>query len=276
MHPRSLLGTLCRIAGALGIAATGACSDLSQPVRPTFETREVLRQQSRRDGPISGPTSMPIYIGWYSCAQTFSGQFYNCVYSGTQVIGDDYWDMAGRFNTTRNCEWAGDVYCDQTLRAGPFGGTVGTDVSNETMFDSPDAATTIPDCAQPKNAFERAYCTGVVPGATARARITAALDDMDSIGGVCSSLAQLGRTLIANGELRVFPNGNFRAFGGGAPKNGANINPARNRWLIISDAFTKRSTTLRTQQQSPRTSTRLAHCSKSWRLNVITFKGGAT
>lgn len=187
---------------------------------------------------MTGPTSMPIYVDWYSCAQSFSGEFYGCVYSGTDVIGDDYWDMNGRFNSTRNCEWAGDIYCDQSLGSGPGGGSFGTDVSNETMRDNPYAGTLIPDCNNPQSAYERAFCTGVVPAATARSRIAAALADMDSIGGVCSSLAQLGRTLLANDELRVFANEDFRTFGGAAPENGANVDPTTNRWVVISNAFT--------------------------------------
>jgi len=192
--------------------------------------------------------SLPTIVDWFSCASFDGGWTFSCVYTGTSWYGSDYWAAQPgepyEFYTTSNCTYMHSSYCDQTLRSGPGRGPYGHEASNETQSDEATPRNAPPDCnnAASLEVKEKAYCDGtpVNQNPTRLARVNAALDRMEALGGTCASLASIGRQLVASGTLRIFPASAYRGFSGSSPIGGHHISPHINRWMSLSSDWTDR------------------------------------
>jgi hypothetical protein len=183
---------------------------------------------------------VPKVVYWFECSSADLGESWQCVYIGSQEYGLDYWDDRGDLMTTSDCTYNHSQYCDQTLRSGPYNEPYGTDASNLTQRDSPDASDTPPNCTSPKNVYEQSYCKGTRPGDTQLALLNQAFDAIEQRGDVCLALAAIGRQVVANGTLRIFNQSDFHGFSGSAPTNGASVHPELNEWMTLSaDWFTR-------------------------------------
>lgn len=110
-----------------------------------------------------------------------------------------------------------------------------TMVSNETLKDNPSSSGEPPDCNNPTNVYERAWCSGVVPTGDRLTRLLNALDFMDALGGECSVLAGIGRTVLSNNQFRIYTQVNqFKGFSGFAPQDGLKHGDL---WIGIADVF---------------------------------------
>jgi hypothetical protein len=218
--------SLARLATTLVlVVVVGSCSDLTAP-------------RGRTPSPGTAPSkNLPKEIAWFTCASYDGGESWTCEYTGTEIYAPDYWDGGGNLQTTTDCSYNHTIYCDQTLRSGPNHGAYGDEASNETTTHEQPLSNLPPDCTAPRNIGEKAYCSGVPPTGARLARLNAALDAMDAIGGVCSTLAAIGRQLVDSNTIRVFVQNDFPGFGGRSPPNGAHSDPADNEWSTIGDVW---------------------------------------
>jgi hypothetical protein len=200
-----------------------SCSDLTGP-------------GERSLSPATPPSKvLPTMIAWFSCASYDGMESWTCEYTGTDVYAPDHWDYAGDLLTTSDCTYSHTTYCDQTLRSGPNRGAYGDEESNESQNHLEALSNLPPDCSNPKTIGQKAYCSGVDPTDARLTRLIAALDAMDAIGGVCSTLAAIGRRLVIEDHIKIYKQGDFPGFGGRSPPNGSNSNPSANEWTTIAD-----------------------------------------
>lgn len=65
---------------------------------------------------------------------------------------------------------------------------------------------TLPDCTETQTVFWRIdYCASQVPTGARLTRTHAALDNIEQEGGVCVNIAQRGRDILSDSQLRYFP-----------------------------------------------------------------------
>ena len=98
-----------------------------------------------------------------------------------------------------------------------------------------DDAVPVVNCINPRNAMEKSYCTGVLPGTKAKSYINAALTRMNNKGGACSTLAAIGWSLLAQNKIHLFDRNNieYNGFESAAP-HGAGTGG----WITISNYWT--------------------------------------
>ena len=123
--------------------------------------------------------------------------------------------LPGRGEGSGGCASGCDIpeFYPRDVSGGPTG-SPGTRRPTSLGNDIVEADTSDFDCDNPNGQIQAAFCASESPTGTALRKTREALNQIDSRGGKCSSLAELGRRLLRTGKLRYFDQPVAPDFGG--------------------------------------------------------------
>src|SRR5262249_45079548 len=138
--------------GLIALAILAACND--GPLAPT----------TKRMSSTPASKNLRLPIDWWNCASWDGGDTWSCVYDHTTFSGGtiDFWDVNKIYWTTISDCKVRALYCDGAFH-GPSGGYPHAVVHPQATYDDATSQRPVPNCGQPTDDYDKAYCTGSRP-----------------------------------------------------------------------------------------------------------------
>lgn len=206
--------------GATISILAAACSDVTRQVEPRQTVPSETAQWDAR-----------VIRDWFTCVSWDGGATFVCEYDGSD--GFDFYNFdipSGHISVLSTKDCATDP------SGCPTGGAAFAQLPPAQEFDI-DWGGLPPDCnATLTKEGHKKWCSGELPSGTRLTRIKAALASMRTIGGVCTTLANIGDSLLVHKTLKIAKPAPADSGSGWAPIGGGA--QGSNSWMAISTVWT--------------------------------------
>ncbi|MBA3645731.1 MAG: hypothetical protein H0W63_06080 [Gemmatimonadaceae bacterium] len=151
------------------------------------------------------------------------------------VVANDgsFWTIGGgHFNSVGS--WTGESVASWNGDPTPPAEVAALATPDPSATDAESAPPGLPDCSNLNSLIYTAvsWCYGTAPDPVASNRIYDALQRMNAKGGICSTLANIGYSLMVSGAIRMVDGLTWGIGGAASPSQG------NNGWLVLADYWT--------------------------------------